>query len=183
MSTSAQHQRWRQHFTKVLNIVSEFDQSEFDPSELDQVRERVVGGILASVLSASDVRRALSKLKNGSDVRRVLSKLKNGKTAGSSGILPEMLKVGRKYGDFVEMLMDLLSEVWQVRQVPQEWVDAILVPIPKKGSLRTLLRQLEGDSSVGCSGQIGCRAACRLLRRWSCRNLSVASGNDVAAQI
>ena len=33
------------------------------------------------------------------------------------------------------MLTDLVSVVLKERRVPQEWVDAILVPIPKKGNL------------------------------------------------
>ena len=78
--------------------------------------------ILASVPSATDVRKALSKLKNG-------------KAAGSCGILPEMLKYG--CSDFVGLLKDLLNEVWLERRVLQEWVDAILVPIPKKGNLHS----------------------------------------------
>ena len=60
VSTRAQHQRWRQHFTKVLNIMSEFDQSE-----LDLVRQCEVVDILASMPSATEVKNALSKLKNG----------------------------------------------------------------------------------------------------------------------
>ena len=119
VSTSAQHQRWQQHFTKVLNI-----RSEFDRSELDLVRQREVDEVLAGVPSATEVRKGLSKLKNG-------------KAAGSSGILPEMLKVGQKYSEFVEMLKELLGEVWLERRVPQEWIDAILVPIPKKGNLHS----------------------------------------------
>ena len=117
VSTSAQHQRWRQHFTKVLNI-----QSEFDRREIELVSQREVDESLGSVPNSIDVRKALCKLKNG-------------KAAGSSGILPEMLKVGRKHEDFVGMLTELVNEVWQERRVPQEWVDAILVPIPKKGNL------------------------------------------------
>ena len=97
MSTSVQHQCWRQHFTKVLNIWSEFDRSE-----LDLVRQHEVDEVLAGVPSATEVRKGLSKLKNR-------------KAAGSSGILPEMLKVGRKYSDFVEMLKELLGEVWLER--------------------------------------------------------------------
>ena len=46
-----------------------------------------------------------------------------------------MLKVGAKNEDFVCMLTDLLSAVWEERCVPHEWVDAILIPIPKKGNL------------------------------------------------
>ena len=33
------------------------------------------------------------------------------------------------------MLVDLMSAVWEDKCVPQEWADAILVPIPKKGNL------------------------------------------------
>ena len=35
------------------------------------------------------------------EVRQALTKLKNGKAAGSSGILPEMLKAGKRNDDFV----------------------------------------------------------------------------------
>ena len=45
--------------------------------------------------------------------------------------------MGRKYSEFVEMLKELLGEVWLERRVPQEWVDAILVSIPKKGNLHS----------------------------------------------
>ena len=40
-----------------------------------------------------------------------------------------------KNEDFVCMLTDLLSAVWEERRAPHEWVDAILIPIPKKGNL------------------------------------------------
>ena len=30
---------------------------------------------------------------------------------------------------------DLIKTVWEKRHVPQEWVSAILIPIPKKGNL------------------------------------------------
>ena len=60
VSTSAHYQRWRQHFTKVLNI-----RSEFDRSELDLVWQHEVDEVLAGVPSATEVRKGLSKLKNG----------------------------------------------------------------------------------------------------------------------
>ena len=65
----------------------------------------------------------------------MLGKLKNGKAAGFSNILPEMLKAGAGSEDFMGMLTDLMSAVWDERCVPQEWADAILIPIPKKGNL------------------------------------------------
>ena len=35
------------------------------------------------------------------------------------------------------MMCDLVSTVLEERRVPKEWVDAILIPIPKKGDLRS----------------------------------------------
>ena len=32
------------------------------------------------------------------------------------------------------MLVDFVGVVWSERQVPQDWQDAILVPVPKKGT-------------------------------------------------
>ena len=70
------------------------------------------------------------------EVAGAMSKLKNAKAPGSSNILPEMLKVGCSNEEFVNLLVDLLKSVWRERKVPKECVDAILVPIPKKGDLK-----------------------------------------------
>ena len=43
--------------------------------------------------------------------------------------------MGRYSAEFLNMLTDLANTVWEERRVPQEWTDAILVPIPKKGNL------------------------------------------------
>ena len=73
-------------------------------------------------------------LPSAREVGKALGKLKNEK---ASNILPEMLKAGRRDEGFVSMLTDLISTVWEERQVPNNWVDAILVPIPKKGNLHS----------------------------------------------
>ena len=46
-----------------------------------------------------------------------------------------MVKVACDNVGFREHLLDLTCTVWDERQVPREWADAILVPIPKKGNL------------------------------------------------
>ena len=69
-------------------------------------------------------------------MKRALGKLKNGKADGYSYMLPEMLKAGARNKDFMGMLTELMSVMWENRCVPHEWSDAILIPIPKKGNLR-----------------------------------------------
>ena len=114
----SQHQRWRRHFTKVLNVVSPFDESVFD------------------LVRQCEVDSSLADLPHEHDVQLALSQVKGGKAAGSSGILPEMLKIGQTNGDFMLMLTELVRAAWKEGHVPQDWRDAILVPIPKKGNLR-----------------------------------------------
>ena len=35
------------------------------------------------------------------------------------------------------MITDLVHRIWEERRVPKEWFDSILIPIPKKGNLRS----------------------------------------------
>ena len=81
-----------------------------------------------------EVSEALGTIPEMKDIEKALGKLKNGKAAGKSNILPEMLKVGERKEDFLGMLTDLVSTVWKERR---EWLDAILIPIPKKGNLQS----------------------------------------------
>ena len=101
----------------VLNVVSQYDELE-----LDFVRQHEVASSLADLPDEEDVQLALSQVKNG-------------KAAGSSGILPEMLKVGQESREFICMILTLVRAVWREKCVPQDWRDAILVPVPKKGNL------------------------------------------------
>ena len=61
--------------------------------------------------------------------------MKNGKAPGSSDIPPEMLKVEHKNENLMMLIVNLVEVVWKKKRVPQEWVDAILIPIPKKSNL------------------------------------------------
>ena len=82
-------------------------QSEYDEKEMEQVRQRALREHLDMKPSKGELKMA-----------------KSGKAGGSSGILPEMV------------LQVFAHTVWEERHVPQEWADATLIPIPKKGNLR-----------------------------------------------
>ena len=66
-----------------------------------------------------------------------LGKLRNGKAFGASNILSAMLKAEKDNKLFVQMTQDLMKSVWEERAVPKECVDAVIVPIPKKGNLHS----------------------------------------------
>ena len=83
-SPEEQQQRWRRHFTKILNI-----QSEFSAEELERVRQR-------------PVRQDMEELPSEEELLRAVGKLKNGKAGGESGILPEMVKAACCEPDFLD---------------------------------------------------------------------------------
>ena len=114
-----QHQHWRRHFTKVLNV-----RSQFDGAELAEVRQRETDADLGTVITSAELAKALGKLKNG-------------KAPGISNIFPEMLKADCRVEEFIGMIADLVHRIWEERRVPKEWVDSILIPIPKKCNLRS----------------------------------------------
>ena len=67
------------------------------------------------------------------EVRTALSHIAGNRAGGSSGILPEMVKVCSN--ELLEYLVKLFTRVWNTGSVPQDWKDALLIPVPKKGDL------------------------------------------------
>ena len=108
--------QWHHHFSRILNIPSEYSQEVIDLMprrtpflELDDPPT------LEELLSA-------------------LSKLKKGKAGGKTEILPELLLYGG--AELRDRLLQLLQDVWASKTVVKDWKDAVIVPIPKKGDLR-----------------------------------------------
>ena len=99
-TTEAQQERWRRHFSKILNI-----QSDFDMEELSRVRQRPTRNEMTEVPSEEEVMNAVGKLRNG-------------KAGGESGILPEMVKAACCEEEFVNKLLDLVKDVWETGCTP-----------------------------------------------------------------
>ena len=70
--------------------------------------------------------------------------------------------MGINNGEFCDLLTKLLRAVWKKQWVPQERVDAILIPIPKKGNLKCS-DNWRGISLLEVIGKVQ-------LSRTSCRN-------------
>ena len=67
------------------------------------------------------------------EVTKAIRQLNNGWAASASSVVAELVKAGRSV--FADALLVLLDSVWEEERVPQDWVNAILIPIPKKGDL------------------------------------------------
>ena len=123
--------RWRRHFDKVLNVSRE-----------------VAGETLRDLADNSDspcveVQR--------DEVAAALQKLNLGKVAGSDGISAELLKGGGSI--ITDWLLELIEEVWRSGVVPQDWKDAELVPLHKKGD-RMRCDNYRGISLLNVPGKV-----------------------------
>ena len=84
------------------------------------------------------------------EVEKAMTKLKNGKASGNDSIAVELLKNGEEA--MVDWVTELVQEVWRTRQVPQEWKDAMLVPLFKKD--RKIYDNYRGISLLSVPGKL-----------------------------
>ena len=96
------------------------------------------------------------------DVAAALAKVKNRKAPDSSRIVPEMVKAGTDNFELCDLIAQLVGSVWKKEQVPQKWVDAILIPVPKKGNLRCC-DNWRGIFFIGGGWQGGSQACSKLF--------------------
>ena len=82
---------------------------------------------------SSDVRSELADVPSLDEIRNALLLVAGNRAGGINGILPEMVKVCSD--ELLMHLFNLYSSVWNSGCVPQEWRNASLVPVPKKGDL------------------------------------------------
>jgi len=60
-----------------------------------------------------------------------LSRLKKGNAVGSDNIPPEALKAGGQTS--IDILYDLFNTIWKTEEIPEDWLDGLLVKLPKMG--------------------------------------------------
>ena len=65
------------------------------------------------------------------EVRHVIKTIKNNKSAGSDGIVGELIKYGGK--PMCEMLLTLFNLVWDGECAPSYWREGLIVSLFKKG--------------------------------------------------
>jgi len=109
-SLEEQSNRWKEHFQAILNCPEPDYTHDFGDLQGDELN---IEGEIAP-----------------EEVYRVIKKMKNGKAPGIDGIQAELLKSGGK--EMIKRLTKLCNQVWEMREVPGDWKDGIIVTIPKK---------------------------------------------------
>ena len=104
-------ERWREHFESVLNTISTFNEEVVSKQVQLPLREH------------------MSEPPTEKEIMEAIDHVKRNKAGGSSGILLKTCGA-----NIIEYIKDLFETVWH-EGVPQEWKDATLIPIPKKGDL------------------------------------------------
>ena len=67
------------------------------------------------------------------EVMKAIKSLKNDKAAGLDNTHAELLKNAGE--PVIQELTDLCATVWESKEVPADWKDGVILPIPKKGDL------------------------------------------------
>ena len=104
--------RSQEHFMEVLNRP--------DPETV------------AEVVDDSDIN---EEIKEGPitklEIKNAIKDMKNGKAAGINNNTVEMMKAD--IDTTVDVLLDLLSLIWEEERIPDDWCKGLIVKLPKKG--------------------------------------------------
>ena len=117
----------KSHYEK---LGSELDMKSFDDSWKEEVSNSVK---LFETMSFqdSDSNRILDQPITLAEVNYVVKAIKNNKSAGSDGIVGELIKYGGN--TMCEMLLTLFNLVWNNEYVPTYWREGLIVSLFKKG--------------------------------------------------
>ena len=83
-----------------------------------------------------------------------LDALKRDKAGRKTGLLPEMLLYGG--AELYNRLLQIMQDVWRSGTVVDDWKNAVIVPIPKKGDLRKC-NNWRGISLLDVAGKVFAR--------------------------
>ena len=126
--------RWKQHFSAVFKTPA----FTFCTDLLDQIPIYPTDENLANAPTIDEVKRALKCMNLH-------------KAAGKDRISAELLIYG---GDgVINALHRVMCEVWTSETVPKDWVDSVIVPVPKKGDLH-LCDNWRGISLLSVPGKV-----------------------------
>ena len=144
-----QQQRWQRHFTKVLNIASEFSLEELEKMKQRPLRrdfdEPPTKEELENV-KQRPLRSDFDEPPTEEELENAIEKLKNGKGAGESCIVAEMLKAVCYEEDFMKRLLSSsLYQNYSRNLHRQQWSNSITMAEirTKRGDLETVTDKVQ----------------------------------------
>ena len=126
--------RWKDHFSTLLN-----ERSDYDPSIIDELP-----------LIPTDEQ--LWSPPGRDEVHKIIEGLKNNKSPGPDGVAAELLKCGPP--ELMDVLLDLVARAWESGTIPQIWKDANLVTIYKNKGDRADCGNSRGIALLAVAGKI-----------------------------
>ena len=148
VKTQDKLERWRQHFSTVLNV-----QSVVSEVTLGNVKEYVeVNSSPEGICDLNDDE--LSCPPTEEEIAKAINQLKNNKATGADEITAELLKLGG--GVMVQWLTQLSQLVWLREEVPVDWRTQLTIPLHKKGSYDGC-DNFRGIALLSVPGKVFCR--------------------------
>ena len=126
-------QRWAEHFSEVLNR-----DSAADPDVINLTAQSPIIPELDCYINVSEVKDASKQFTKG-------------KQAGKDGIPAEVFEAGGM--PLMKKLTELINNIWKSGKVPQDFKDASIVSLFKKGK-RSLCDNYRGISLLSVAGKI-----------------------------
>ena len=125
--------RFAQHFDQLVNVPGTVDKHDLDS--------------LTDLPPYDD----LSEAPSFEELLEAIVATRENKAPGGCGIPAEVWKYGG--AKLKERLFDLIAHIWRIENMPQDWKDANVVPIFKKGS-RKDCENYRGISLLSIAGKI-----------------------------
>ena len=126
--------RWKEHFSTLLNETSDYDPSIIEDLPLIPVDEQ---------MWSSPERE---------EVVNIIDSLKNNKSPGPDGVAAELLKYGPP--ELVDVLLGMVRQIWDAGTIPQIWKDANLITIYKNKGDRADCGNSRGIALLAVAGKI-----------------------------
>ena len=130
-SEEDQKGRWRDHFEELFNRPA--------PSNPPDIP------------LASEVLEVNCERPDREEIRKAISLLKTGKAPGPDEIPAEAIKADMETS--IEMMYDLIGNIWETDEIPIGWKEGYLVKIPKKGDLQEC-RTYRGIMLLSVPGEV-----------------------------
>nr|CAH7721816.1 unnamed protein product [Callosobruchus chinensis] len=107
--------RWAEYFTELLNGAD-------DAAAMEEDEEAILGDSEEFIGKPTET-----------EIEEAILKLKNNKSGGESGIQAEIWKNGG--ATLINRLINLIWQIWEEEKMPNDWQNAIICPVHKKGDL------------------------------------------------